>query len=295
MIHGSCDFFGTLLVMDGMADTLLHERLKLGELTRIVDIGCRRAGKIPAYMDVVNGGFAQVYGIDSNPEACEALQRAAGPNERYDVGIVSDGTKRILHHGQIPHPIVVVDGVTAPAPGGNVRASASLFRLNPRLFKCFSGLGEGLAEDGYEEVQTLRLDDVPETAKPDLLRLNVRGAELVVLHHGQNRLQHALAVEVQVAFLELYQDQPLFSEVCQFLQQRGFILLKFLAQVHPRFAETAAQAKDPLSSGDQLAWADALFLRDYLQGEELAPEKRLRLAAILNDCFGCPDVAEHLV
>ena len=59
------------------------------------------------------------------------------------------------------------------------------------------------------QVQTTRLDDIPETADVDLLKVDVQGAEMMVFEGAPQRLKSALIVDVEVEFIPLYKNQPL--------------------------------------------------------------------------------------
>jgi hypothetical protein len=81
---------------------------------------------------------------------------------------------------------------------------------------------------------------------PDLLKLDVQGAELQILQGGTRTLGHAKAIIAEVSFVELYEGQSSFSDLCAFLQAHGFTL-------------HALGASTPRARA--LVQADALFMR----------------------------------
>lgn len=78
-----------------------------------------------------------------------------------------------------------------------------------RLFTPFPDWGSVVEE---VDVQTHHLDDL-DIDDFDLLKIDIQGAELMVFHHGRERLRTAVAVQTEVSFVPLYGDQPTFGEV----------------------------------------------------------------------------------
>ena len=126
------------------------------------------------------------------------------------------------------------------------------------LFHGFPDWGRVLAT---ETVQTVRLDDVPQTAGADLLKLDIQGAELLVLRHAEARLRDALVVQAEVEFLPMYIGQPLFAEVETFLRRHGFMFHRFFPQ-NSRVLRPLLVDNNMYAGLSQLLWADAIFLRD---------------------------------
>ena len=87
----------------------------------------------------------------------------------------------------------------------------------------------------------------------DVIKLDVQGAELDVLRGSTNSLEHALAIDIEVEFCELYKDQPLFDQVFSFLRKAGleFIDFTFIYRWSP----------DAYNGLGQATFSDALFMR----------------------------------
>ena len=81
---------------------------------------------------------------------------------------------------------------------------------------------------GDERVPVDRLDAVAACFlapnEPVLLKLDVQGYELAALAGAEELLRVTSVVEVEMSTRELYQDQPLWHEVVQFLIDRDFEL-----------------------------------------------------------------------
>jgi len=77
-------------------------------------------------------------------------------------------------------------------------------------------------------VEVARLDElvpIDALAGPALLKLDVQGYEREVLAGAQRILSQIDYVVVEVAFAELYEDQPLFDEVHRLLRDGGYELV----------------------------------------------------------------------
>lgn len=61
-------------------------------------------------------------------------------------------------------------------------------------------------------------------ARPDLIKVDVQGAELKVLDGGQDVLAAAQVVVLEVALIEQYVGGPLFADVIAYMAQRGLFV-----------------------------------------------------------------------
>ena len=242
---------------------------------KVVDIGANPIDAEPPYATMLRAGDAEVVGFEPNREALALLDRREGPLERYFPFAVGDGARHRLHICQAP-------GMT------------SLLEPDPAVLGLFHGFPDWGRVVATEEVETVRLDDVTETAGADLLKLDIQGAELMALQHGEARLREVVVIQAEVEFLPLYKGQPLFSEMEMFLRARGFALHRFFPEVS-RAVRPMMVNNDPYAGLGQLVWADAVFIRDLTRLEALTDRQVLAMAAILHDAYGAYDIAFRLV
>lgn len=84
------------------------------------------------------------------------------------------------------------------------------------------------------EVSVKRLDqciDISSLKHPLLLKVDVQGGELA-LFDGCGQLEQIDFIYVELSFVELYEGQPLFQEVCDYLVSRGFSVAGIFNQVN---------------------------------------------------------------
>lgn len=253
----------------------LNSVLKSNIRIKVVDIGANPIDGTPKYLPLLKEGHAQVVGFEPEPKALLELNLKKGANETYLSVAVGDGKTHTLH-------FCVASGMT------------SLFKPNPQVLNLLHGFPEWARVLKTEEVKTSRLDDVPEAAQFDLLKLDIQGAELMVLENALAGLQNALVIQTEVEFLPMYVDQPLFSDVDQFLRKHGFVLHRFENPIS-RVIKPLILNNDIFAGLSQIFWSDAIYVRDFTRLELLTSDQILRLALILNDCYESYDLVTYLL
>jgi FkbM family methyltransferase len=104
-----------------------------------------------------------------------------------------------------------------------------------------------------------RLDQI------DYLKIDTQGTELEVLRGGKQILGRTAIIRIEVEFVELYENQPLFCDVVQELAPHGFRFVDF--------------TDSEFSNGKRI-WSDALFVKKH---EHLTQDSALRASALLFD------------
>ena len=81
-----------------------------------------------------------------------------------------------------------------------------------------------------------------------MIKLDVQGAELKVMHGAGEILNVIDFIMCEVSFVKLYEEQPLFNDIINYMSEKGFILIDILEL-----------SRDP--KNNELLQADGLFRR----------------------------------
>ena len=100
------------------------------------------------------------------------------------------------------------------------------------------------------QLQENGIDDV------DFVKLDTQGSELGILEGGIQALDSAFGLEIEVEFAEMYEGQPLFSDVDVFMRQQGFHLF----DLKHCYWKRSGGRRFGKSQG-QLIFADALYFK----------------------------------
>ncbi len=235
-------------------------------VVRIAAVGALSLGEgTEPYDDLLAKGLGQVIGFEPNATECARLNARHGPTHRYLPLAVGDGRRRRFHRMVRPE-------------------NSSLYPPNLPLLRKFQALAELFEVAGVEDIDTVRLDDVPDLGDIDFLKIDVQGAELDVLRGASRVLQNVVAVQAEAEFVPMYEGQPLFGDIDVELRRAGFLLHKTDSTRGRAFRPLMPQGdiSAPLS---QLLWADFLYTRDFTRLESLSPRKLLALAVVLHEIF----------
>jgi len=144
---------------------------------------------------------------------------------------------------------------------------------------------------GESEIQTRRLDDIPEVKDIDYIKLDVQGAELDIILGAQRVLETTLVVHSEVEFIPIYIDQPLFGDIDVALRKAGFWFHRFDG-VFGRVLQPLRPNGDPFAPLSQLLWADgAIYVRNFMRFDALSADQLLKLAIILHEVYQSWDMA----
>ena len=252
----------------------LFEEIVMPPPMTAVDIGAMFAfeGAVDPLARLNKLGRLGVIGFEPLPAECTKLNALALPGRRYLPYAVANGERRDFY-------------IT------NTGMTSSLLKPNLKVTQKFNNLAELMRVVAVTQIDTVRLDDVPEIRNQDcdLLKIDTQGSEAEILTHASETLKRCLIVQTEVEFVPLYEDQPLFAEVDQLLRGRGFMFHRFLG-ISGRAYSPMVINGDPNRALSQMLWADAVYVPDLDRLDILEPAALLKLAALLHEIYGSLDL-----
>ncbi|MEE9454596.1 MAG: FkbM family methyltransferase [Paracoccaceae bacterium] len=237
----------------------------------IVDIGANPIGGPPPYASLIAANLANLIGFEPQKEAYEALIKADTPNEKYLPYAVGDGKKHKLN-------IYKGSGLT------------SLFRIRRNTIDAIRGLRASSRLVAEETIDTKKLDSLKEVQSIDFLKIDIQGGELAVFENGTKKLKDALAIQTEVAFSPLYEDQPMFGDVDVFLRSIGFMFHRFAHVAHFPLGRLLFKGKWRKPMHHTLD-GDVVYTRDFSDPAAMSDIALTKLALLAHACFQSYDLA----
>ena len=199
----------------------------------MVDIGAR-GGLHPRWGNCTIK--VQGVGFDADADECARLN-ARGDGVRY-----------------LPYALGSSDGAKATLYITDSPGSSSLLEPNREVLDQFL-YGSKISVTATAPVTLTTLDTACERHEvaPDVIKLDVQGAELDVLRGAERTMSNALIVESEVEFQSLYVGQPLFRDIDAFMAEKGWVLLGLRRDFWRR-------TTGPSADGGTLAHGGVLYL-----------------------------------
>ena len=208
--------------------------------------------------------------FEVDPELCNQLNEKTPDNITYYPQALADSSGETLLY-MTRHPMC-----------------ASLYKPNAALLEKYNGL-EVVQLVGTETINTMRLDAfLADNALPgaDFIKIDVQGAELDIFRGGGDSIASALMIVSEVEFIELYENQPLFGDVCSYLAEQGLMFHKFLGLS----GRTIKPVELKKPSAMQHMWSDAVFHSSFDSIQVMGNDGLLKLAT-LAFLYNSPDLS----
>jgi FkbM family methyltransferase len=242
------------------------------EPIKVVDVGAMSLGdENDVYANLAKSAPVEIVGFEPVEAEIEKLKSLYPTGRTYLPYAIGDGARHTFHQCNVP-------------------MTSSLLEPNLELVGKFQALAELMQVVSRTEMDTKRLDDIPEVVGTDFLKLDVQGAELMILKGGEKLLDDVLVVHAEVEFVQLYKDQPLFGDVDSYLRSKGFAFHKFTG-ITGRAFKPLIWKGDVYSNLSQGLWSDAVYVRDFMKFDRVPTAKLLKLATILHEVYRSIDLA----
>lgn len=252
---------------------------RLDRPIRVLDIGAMEEGQ-PRYAALDAAGLVEIHLVEPNAAERAKLEAQGKPRRHFIPHALGDGGNHTLNITRYP-------GCT------------SLLEPDPKVIDRFVSIGATLPNGNFavverQPVTTKRLDDLPDLPAFDLIKLDIQGAEGMVLAHGRTTLAQACFVETEVSFVRLYKNQPLFGHLQVQLDAEGFDFHK-LVDIAGRCFAPLHNPRNPFAAISQALWADAVFVRSVFDFVPWETDRLLRAALVADAVFQSWDLCQTLL
>ena len=214
----------------------------------IVDIGA--SGGIDTRWKNLTSSFKCIL-FEPDQREYSILKENSGSNLIVLNSALSDSSKKVEFH------LCKKQEVSSIFPPNfdflNKFPDAERFEVKKNISLNTDTLNNQLIKNGIDEV--------------DFIKIDTQGYELPILQGSFDYLDSAIGMEIEVEFVEMYQDQPLFDEVNGFVKNKGFSLIDL-----KRYYWKRKGTINTTNKKGQLIFGDALYFR--------TPEKILTISNI---------------
>ena len=255
----------------------IFDLFNFNEKIQVVDVGAAAIAETPIYKILLDKKIAHLNAFDGDQRQIEKLK------ETYDEENLTifnyflfDGKKHHIH-------------LCSPQSG-----MTSLFKPKIEALNFFNGFSEFGKVEKIEEIQTTKLDNVDNLKAIDFLKMDVQGAELGILKNGSKKLKNCLAVQLEVSYFPLYEDQPSFGEIDVYMRTKGFVPHLFLDIKRWSIKPTIFN-DDFRVPGNQLLESDVIYVKDPLKVFELNNSQLKKLAILAHYSFKSTDYCIFLL
>jgi len=189
----------------------LIEEFEINSKVCLVDVGA--SGGINTRWNLINDNL-QIIGFEPNKKEFIKLINS----EKYiwfNKALYSEKCKKKLYVSEC------YSNTSLLKP--NYKVIDKLYYNKPDIRKSYNIIKE-------EYINCDKLDNILIEAeiKPDVIKLDTQGTELEILKGTNKNLNsNFFAVEIEIEFVQLYQEQPLFTDIHKFLIEKNFILMDY--------------------------------------------------------------------
>lgn len=252
--------------VNALKQTALKNVLGKAGLIHITDIGVNPMGSDPPYKTLYEQGAVVLTGFDPQANTLETLHAHRNSQDTFLPYAVGDGKN---------HDLKVYNG----------SGLTSLLRVRRNTLFFLMGLKKAARHLDTVPVKTKRLEDISEIQEIDMLKIDVQGAEPMIIRHGVEKLKSTVAIHAEVNFFPLYDGQPGLGELDSLLRKQGFYPHSFYhtvkRSVHSKYLH---ELKNP--NPTHLLDGDLIYFRDLSDAARLSNDQLRKLALISDGIYG---------
>ena len=242
----------------------------------IMDIGAAAIAETPIYTKLIDEKIATLNAFEGDKRQSNKLKSKYENNIKLYDEFLFDGSIQNLY---LAHP---ESGMT------------SLFKPNEKVLNFFNGFANFGKVEKIEKIKTKKLDDIKNLPLIDFTKLDIQGSELTVLKNGLKKLKNCLAIQLEVSFVCLYENQPSFGEVDLWMRNNGYLPHTFLDI--KKWSITPTIFNNNLRQpGNQLLESDIIYIKDPFKLDVLSDTQLKKFILISHYLFKSVDLAVYLI
>lgn len=240
---------------------------------KLIEIGARQLSikREPFYKLLDHFPSSKIIGFEIDEETCNIMNSSARDGVKYY-------PKALGEFNEIRQLYVT-----------NHPMCSSLYKPNEDLISLYQNFEVAYLKS-ETTIETVALDNflaANNIGSIDFIKIDVQGAELDIFKGGKKALKDVLKIVCEVEFVPHYENQPLFGDVCNFLNNYDLMFNKFLT-LEGRSLRPLVYNKN-LNYASQHIWSDAIFITHVQKIPQLNNEKLLKLS-LLAAVYGSSDL-----
>ena len=248
----------------------------LQEKIQIMDVGAAAIAETPVYKKLIEIGLGKLNAFEGDQRQLKKLKEEYGDNIALFTDFLFDGTIQNLY-------------LANPNSG-----MTSLLQPKEKAVNFFNGFDRFSKIEKVETVKTKKLNDINNLPKIDFVKMDIQGSELTVLKNGLDKIKDSLAIQIEVSFICLYENQPSFGEIDLWMRSNGFVPHCFLDVKKWSIAPIIFN-NNFRTPGNQLLESDIVYIKDPLQLNHLSDDQIKKFILISHYCFMSIDLTAFLI
>ena len=249
---------------------------ELNQKIEIMDVGATDINETPVYSSLINNKIGNLNAFEGDERQIEKLKLKYKDGIKLFTEFLFDGSDQYLH-------------LAAPESG-----MTSIFKPNEKVLNFFNSFNHFGKINEIKKIKTSKLDDIEKLPLIDFAKLDIQGSELTVLKNGNLKLAKCLAIQVEVSFVCLYENQPTFGEVDLWMRESGYTPHRFIDIKRWSIAPTIFN-DNPRVPGNQLLESDIIYIKDPFSTEHLDNEQLKKLILLSHYCFKSYDLSVFFI
>jgi FkbM family methyltransferase len=254
----------------------LRQILGPTEQINVMDIGASCIAEVPVYKTLLDDGLAHLNAFEGDERHIRKIKEVYGERVSVFNDFLSNGSSATLYLA------TEESGMT------------SLLKPDLTALRFFNGFELFGQVHRTETIKTKRLDDVAGLPTIDFLKMDIQGSELSVLKNGRRTLKDCLAIQLEVSWVCLYEDQPTFGDIDVWMRQNGFLPHCFLDVKRWSIAPTVKDGNFRIPF-NQLLESDIVYVKNPLKPAAFSESQLKKLALISHYCFESIDLSVRLM